>query len=110
MHFSREAVAQALLLASGDLNAVSGGGQVANNLAPLIIKIPQSATNEVHRNRRGLVVGNGDQGLSWVAIDKLDAEDLRGREGRFGRHGELGQFSTLFGLLSSVLNNWSLRK
>ena len=45
-----------------------------------------------------------------MAIDKLDAEDLGGREGRFGGDGELGQLSTLFGLLSSVLENWGSRK
>lgn len=80
MHLRRKGIAQTLLLPSRNLDAVLGGGQVANNAALLVVKIPQRAANKVDRNRRRLPVGDGDQRLGGLAIDELDAENLRGRE------------------------------
>lgn len=40
VHLGGEAVAQALLLTSGDINTISGGSQVANHMALLVIEIP----------------------------------------------------------------------
>lgn len=87
VHLSREAVADALLRVRGDLDTVTGGGQVANVLA-LLVEAPQAAPNEVDGDRVWLIVSESDQRLGRVTVDELYAEDLGGRERSLGRDSE----------------------
>lgn len=87
VHFGGEAVADRLLRPGGDLDTVTGRGQVASNLG-LVFGVAKSTADEVDSNRVRLIVGDGDQRLSWVTIDKLNAKDLGGWEGSLGRHSQ----------------------
>lgn len=102
VHFGGEAVADALLLTGRDLNAVTVRSQVANNLAAFSFNCRQGTTNEVHSHGRFLLIGESDQRLGRVAIDKLDTEDLGGREGGVGRDRKQLGFREIL-LLSSIL-------
>lgn len=102
VHFGGEAVANALLLASGNLKTISGGSQVANNLA-LFIESRQRSTDEVDGHRSRFVIGESDQCLCWVTVDKLNAEDLGSREGCLRRHSELLDLGGVLRILGSVL-------
>lgn len=79
VHLGCEAVADGLLLTSGNLNGVTSSSQVTNNLS-LVINVSKATSNEVHGDRVRLIIGNGDQRLGWVTVDKLDTEDLGSRE------------------------------
>lgn len=92
VHLGGEAIADALLLSSGDLDGIARGGQVTDHLA-LLSEVPQAASKEVHRDGIGLVVCECDQSLSRVTVDKLDAEDLRSRERRLRLDIEAGCLS-----------------
>lgn len=100
MHFGGEAVADALLLASGDLDGVARGGQVTDHLARLV-EVPQAASKEVHGDWIGLIVGERDKSLGRVTVNKLDAEDLGSRERGFSLDIEAGslRLSNLLGVL-----------
>jgi hypothetical protein len=91
VHLGREAVADSLLRASGDLDGVASSSQVADN-GGLVIDVAKTTSNEVHRDGIRLIVGNGDQRLGRVTIDKLDAEDLGSRERCLGRDGQSNDF------------------
>ena len=101
MHFGSEAVANALLLASRNLDAITGGSQVADHLA-ILLKIPEATAKEIHSDRVRLVVSKGDQRLGWVTVDELHTKDLGGRERRLGLDSQIGDFS-LRDLLSILL-------
>ena len=79
MHLSGEAVADCLLLASGNLNGITSSSQVADNLR-LVFSVSKATPDKVHRDRIRLIVGDGDQRLGRVTVDKLDTEDLGSRE------------------------------
>lgn len=100
VHLGREAVADALLRLRGDLDTVTGGGQVANILA-LLVETPQAATHEVDGNRVGLIIGESDQRLGRVTVDELHTEDLGGRERGLCRDGKTESLSlrNLLGIL-----------
>ena len=83
VHLGCEAIRDGLLLASGNLDAIAGGSQVANNLA-LLLQVPKATSEEVDSDRVRLVVNDRDQSLGWTTIDKLDAKDLGGRERSLG--------------------------
>lgn len=83
VHLGGKAVANGLLLTGRDLDTVANGGQVADDLG-LIIRVPQASTDEVHGDWVRLIVGDGNQCLGRVTVDKLDAEDLGSREGSLG--------------------------
>lgn len=100
VHLSGEAVADALLLTRGDLDAIARGSQVTDNLA-LFIETPQAASDEVHGDGIGLVVREIDQRLGRVTVDELHAEDLGGRERGLSLHIETSSLS--FGDLLGVL-------
>jgi hypothetical protein len=102
VHFSGEAVANTLLRASGDLKTVSGGSQVANNLA-LLIESRQRSADKVDGHRSRFIIGEGDQCLCWATVDELNAEDLRGRERSLRRHSELGDLRDVLRIIGSVL-------
>ena len=102
VHLGGKTVAQTLLLASGNIDAVPSGSQVANQLA-LLIQGRQSTANEVDSHRRSFIVGEGNQCLRGVAIDKLHAEDLRSRERCFSGDSE-GRRLSFFSLLSILCN------
>lgn len=102
VHLSRKVVADTLLLACRDFNAIARGGQVTDDLA-FFLKIPQAASDEVHGDGIGLIVGDVDQRLSRTAIDELHAKDLRGRERGLRLYGESWSlcFRRLLGILIS---------
>jgi hypothetical protein len=102
VHFSGEAVANTLLLASGDLNAISSGSQVTNNLA-LFIESRQRSSDEVDGHRSSFFIGKSDQCLGRVTIDKLNAEDLGSWEGSLRRYSELLNLGDVLRILGSVL-------
>lgn len=89
VHLSREAVADGLLLTSGNLNGVTSSSQVTNNLG-LVIDVSKATSNEVHRDGVRLIIGNGDERLGWVTVDKLDTKDLGSREGCLDRDSRSG--------------------
>lgn len=79
----REAVAHTVLLTSRDLHIVSRRGQISDNARAFWVDVrcPETAADEVDSDWGGLVVADGEDGLGWVAVDELDAEDFGGREG-----------------------------
>lgn len=79
VHFSGEAVADALLGARGDLDAIASGSQVTDDLA-LLLEVPEATSEEVHGDGVRLIVDEVDHSLGRVAVHELDSEDLRGRE------------------------------
>lgn len=83
VHLGGEAIADCLLLASGNLNSITSSRQVADNLG-LVTRVPKATADEVHRDRVRLIVGDGDQRLGRVTVDKLDTEDLGSRERSLG--------------------------
>lgn len=83
VHLGGEAIADCLLLASGNLDSITGSRQVADDLG-LVIGVPKATADEVHRDRVRLIVGDGDQRLGRVTVDKLDTEDLGSRERSLG--------------------------
>ena len=80
MKIGRKAVADAVALSSGYFHIVSCSRQVAHYLRSLTgeSRSPETASNEDNANRLRFFVGERQKGLSWVAIDELDAEDFRG--------------------------------
>ena len=59
MHFGGEGIAQAFIPPCGNLNIVPGRRQVADILAqlPRIIQSPKAASDEIHINGAGLIIG-----------------------------------------------------
>lgn len=92
VHLRREAVANALPRVRGDLDTVTGGGQVANVLA-LLVETPQAAAHEVDGDRVWLIIGESDQRLGRVTVDELHPEDLGGRERGLCRDGKAESLS-----------------
>jgi hypothetical protein len=84
VHLGGEAVADRLLGSGGDLDTVASSGQVASNLG-LVLGVAKTTSNKVHSHRVRLIVGDGDQCLGRVTVDKLNAKDLRSRERRLRR-------------------------
>lgn len=112
MHLGGEAVADRLLGPGGDLDTITGGSQVAGDLG-LILGVTKSTANKIDGNRVRLIVGDGDQRLGRVAIDKLNAKNLRGWEGSLRRNGKnRGLCFSLFSILnrSHESVNWALRQ
>lgn len=100
VHLSGEAVADALLGIGGDLDAITGSGQVTDCLAFLLLS-PQATADEVHGDWVGLIVGDSNNRLGRVTIDELDAKDLRRREGSLSRNSvRLGFFRGLLSILN----------
>lgn len=96
LHVQREAKGQLLGLAGGHVDGVLHSRQVAHDALPrrrilgLGLGREQGARDEGHVEGRGVVVGDGDEGLGGAVVDKLNAEDVGFRER--GRHvgGDLG--------------------
>ena len=80
VHLCCEAVGDRLLLASWNLDSVALSGEVAEDLRRPLDGIKGTA-DEGNRNWARLGVGDGDDGLGWVAVDQLHAEDFGLREG-----------------------------
>jgi hypothetical protein len=72
VHVGSEAVGGSLLLAGRDQEVVLGDGQVVDGLGA-----HERATDEAKVNRSRLMVGDGQDSVGRVAIDKLDTKDLR---------------------------------
>lgn len=101
VHLGGEGVRDGFGLAGGDLGGVAGSGQVAQDDRLRTI-LNQGAANDRDTDGLRLLVGDGEDSLSLVAIDQLDAEDLglreRGADGDF----DVGSLA----LLIHVLNNF----
>lgn len=97
VHLSGEAVADCLLLASGNFDSITSSSQVADDLG-LIIGFPKATADKVHRDRVRLIIGDGDQRLGRVTVDKLDTEDLGSRERGLSRDSQSGNLC--FSILS----------
>ena len=97
VHLGGEAIADCLLLASGNFDSITSSSQVADNLG-LIIGFPKATADKVHRDRVRLIIGDGDQRLGRVTVDKLDTEDLGSRERGLGRDSQSG--NPCFSILS----------
>ena len=80
VHLCCEVVGDRLLLASWNLDTVALSGEVAEDLRRPLDGIKGTA-DEGKRNWVRLRVGDGDDGLGWVAVDQLHTEDFRLREG-----------------------------
>lgn len=89
MHFSREAVADGFFRSGGDLDAVASGSQITSNLS-LVFGVAKTTADKVYSDRVRLIVGDGDQCLGRVTIDKLDAKNLRSWERCLGGNSENG--------------------
>lgn len=79
MEFGDEIVADAVGLAGWNFHIISRGGQIADDLrAPLWVECscPKISANEAKAYGLGLFVGDGEECLSRVAIDKFDTENL----------------------------------
>ena len=87
MHLGREAVGQRLLLAGGDYQAIALAGEIAQDVRLVASVLDQRSADNGDGNGLGLLVVDGQAGLGRVAVDQLDAEDLRLREA--GRDGDL---------------------
>ena len=74
-----KAIAQAITRASRDFDVVPCGCQVGYDLGTIGTHgiRPKRTANEDNTDRLGLSIGEGEQGLSRMAIDKLDTKDLR---------------------------------
>lgn len=72
-----EAVGNCLLCTGGDLDGVLLGGEVANDTGLSILLQGQRSANNGDANGRGLVVVDGQASFGGMAVDELDAKDLR---------------------------------
>lgn len=77
VHLGGEGVGHSLLCTSRDLDRVLLRSKVAQDLELAIDLLEQRATDNVHANGLRLVVGDGQAGLSGMAVNELDAKDLR---------------------------------
>lgn len=103
MKLGGEAVRNGLLLASGDLNHVALGSQVAHNLALATDLLNQGASNHGDADGGRFIVGDGEPGLGSVAVDELHTKDLGLGEGDGDGDleiGSLGNFIALDDLLN----------
>lgn len=81
--------------ASWNLDTISGAGQVADDATrgrqagSQGLQSRQCAADESDIHRLGFIVGEIEDGLSWVAVDKLYAENFSLRERRSDREGEV---------------------
>jgi len=94
MQVRREVVAQALALASGDLDIIPRRSEVPDDglrgALRRSVGTPERATNEGDGDGVRLGVLEGEEGLRRVPVDELHAEDLGLREGGRDFDGELG--------------------
>ena len=88
VHLRGKAVADGVLRLGRNLDAITRSSQVANNLA-VLAQIPQTGAEDVESDRVGLIIGERNQGLGWVAIDELDTKDLRLGESSVHLDGEI---------------------
>lgn len=77
MELSAEGVGHRLLSAGGNLQRVALGGEVAHNLALTGDLLNQRTADKRNANGRWLVVGDGQTRFGDMAVDELDAENLR---------------------------------
>ena len=96
VEISCEAERQSLLLASWNLNIISGMGQVADDGCGRVntrcqwLQGRQCPPNDCDVNWLGLVVGEIKERLCRVPIYEFHAKDFRLREGGRDRDGEIG--------------------
>lgn len=88
MQFRNEIVGKTFLLTSWYLDIKSRRGKVANDTATLRIEWwrPERSADKLDCDWFWLLIGKGEERLGGLAIDELDAEDLRRRER--GAHGD----------------------
>ena len=102
MHLCREAVGNCLVGASGNLNGVALAGEIAKDLRLSCNFLDQRATDNGDANRSGLIVDHGQTRLGGLAVDELDAEDLRLRERDGDGDVEIGSLRLVYCLLLSL--------
>lgn len=83
-----EAVGKALLLARGNLNVVLVCSEVSDNARIGLVEGPQASADELHGDRIGFLVHEGEDGLVGLAVGDLNAKDLSVGEGCFDRDGQ----------------------
>lgn len=79
MHVGLKGEGQALLLARWDLDSILLSSQVADDAGTANVKVrcPETAANELDSDGLGLFIAKGEAGICRLAVDELDAEDLR---------------------------------
>ena len=78
VHVGLEGEWQALLLAWGNLDSILLGRQVTDDAraADVEVRCPQTAADKLDGDGLCLLIAEGKRGISGLAIDELDAEDL----------------------------------
>jgi hypothetical protein len=80
VHVGGEGVGNCLFGTGGNLNRVLVRGKVLEDLRLAIDLLDQRTTDNGDANGGWLLIVDGETCLGGVAVDKLDAEDLRLRE------------------------------
>ena len=83
VHICLEGEWQALLLAWRDLDSILLGSQVADDARAADVEVgcPQTAANELDGDGLRFFIAEGEAGISGLAINELNAEDLGVGEG-----------------------------
>ena len=102
VHFCREAVRNCLVGASRNLDRVALAGEVAKDLGLSCNFLDQRATDNGDADRSGLIVDHGQTRLRGLAVDELDAKDLRLGEGHGDGDIEVGSLRLVDCLLLSL--------
>ena len=80
------------------------GGQVTDNSRGSSgIDSPQAAADELDSNRIGLFIGEGEDRLSLLAIDELDAKDFSIWEGGFDSDSDCRSLGRVLDLFCDLL-------
>jgi hypothetical protein len=87
VHLLGEAVGDRLIGASRDLDGVALASEVAKNLRFSLDLLYQGAADNGDADGRWLIVDHGQTRLGGLAVDELDAEDLR--LGKRDGHGDI---------------------
>lgn len=103
VHFRRKTIGQSFLLTRRNLDAISRCRQVTDNAAVFLGR-PETSADEIDRHRRVLPIAERQQGLSWLAVDKLDAEDLGGGERSLDGNSQCRGLSRCLSFLGLVLD------
>ena len=78
VHVRRNRVRNTLFRSCGNLHAIANSGQVSDEARSGWVEVgcPKTASREIDGDGFGLVVAEGEDGLSGFAVDELHAEDL----------------------------------
>ena len=99
VHLRREAVGNRLVGASGDLDGVALASEVTKDLRFSLDLLDQRATDNGDADGGWLIVDHGQTRLGGLAVDELDAEDLRLGERDGNGDVEVGRLRLVYCLL-----------